>query len=268
MRITIAQTDAYDAFVKDIPVIIKIRPKVDVELPAVAVRGFAIGGSVTLKDDKGEPLRNTSFAFSVGTGTGAVLSSTNSDGKGPLASVAPLSGSGAVALTVRGGSDVVAAQYSSSTMKVVGPATPVGYAALVIIGLVVLVILLLVVAAVLLRRRQLQEARIILDETIRDLLAGNEYAGTIFLAYRRFGAYLSRHGFAEKASDTPREFAVGVRKALPIGAVPLRALIGLFEEARYSDHPIGSSERDRAVDSLASVRNELDRVLGQKKVTA
>lgn len=267
-RLRAPATDEYDAFERDLPVIVKIRPKVEVELPAVAVRGFSVGGDVHLVDDRGEPLRNTSFAYTLGAGRSAVTGQTDAEGKAVLASVAPLTGDAVLALTVRGGGDVVAAQYQASSMRVVGPATPIAYAGLALAVLAVLAIAGLVVAAALLRRRQIEEAREIIEEAIRDLLAGNEYAGTVFLAYRRFGAYLARHGFAEKASDTPREFAAGVRKALPIGAVSLRELIQLFEEARYSDHAIGSNERDRAVESLASVRNELDALLGSKKVIA
>ena len=268
LRIVSPESAKYDAFAVDVPVIVKIRPKVEVELPTIAFRGFAVGGGVTLTDDKGVPLRNTSYAYAIGTGRDAVVGQTNADGQGTVAGVAPISGAATLSLTVRGGPDVVAAQYSTTDMRVVGPASPIGYAALVVAILILIAIAALVVAAIMLRRRQLVEARTILDEAIRDLLAGNEYAGTIFLAYRRFAAYLARHGFAEKASDTPREFVVGVRKALPVGAVPLRTLIGLFEEARYSDHPIGSPERDRAVAALAEVRNELNKMLGEKKVVA
>lgn len=268
LRILSPQTDKYEALAKDIPVIVKIRPKVDVELPTLAIRGFAVGGGVTLTDDRGEPLRNTSYAYVIGSGKDAVLGTTNTDGKGAVAGVAPVSGDAVLALTVRGGPDVVAAQYTTRDMGVIGPATPIGYAALAIGVVIVLALVALIVVAVVLRRRQLEEAREILDDAIAELLAGNEYSGTIFLAYRRFGAFLAKHGFAEKASETPREFSAGVRKALPVGAGPMRALIGLFEEARYSDHPIGSVERDRAVESLATVRNELNALLGQRKVTA
>ena len=268
LRVIVPQSERYEALQRDVPVIVKIRPKVEVELPTLAIRGFAVGGGVTLTDDRGEPLRNTSYAYALGKETDAVVGLTNTDGKGALAGVTPLAGDAVLALTVRGGPDVVATQYSTADMRVVGPATPVGYAALVVVLLVLVAIAAVVVAAIVLRRRQLQEARDILDDAIAELLAGNEYAGTIFLAYRRFTAYLAKHGFVEKASDTPREFSAGVRKALPVGAVPMRALITLFEEARYSDHAIGSTERDRAVESLATVRNELDTILGQRKVSA
>ena len=268
LRLDAPATARHDALLHELPVVVKARPKVEVELPAVAVRGFSFGGDLRLYDDAGEPLRNTSFAYTLGEGRGAVLGQTDAEGRATLAGVAPVTGDAVLALTVRGGDELLPTQYSAGAMTLVGPATPVGYASLVLAVLAVLLVAAAVVAIALLRRRQLAEARDIVEEAIRDLLAGNEYAGTIFLCYRRLAAHLARHGFAQKESETPREFALGVRKALPIGAVPLRDFIQVFEEARYSDHPIGSAERDAAVESLASVRNELDRLLGAKGAAA
>lgn len=268
LDVRIAPTDEYEGLERTYDVIVKIRPRVDVALPALAIRGFAFSGEVTLLDDQGQPLRNTTFAYAVGAGGSPVTGRTDADGRAQLALVAPLTGDAAIGLTVRGGPDVVSAASTYTGVNVVGPATPIGYAGLVVVVLGILAIVGAIVAATYLRRRQLTEARDIIDEAIRELLAGNEYAGTIFLAYRRFVAHLARHGFIEKPSETPREFALGVRKALPVGAVPLRELIRLFEEARYSDHAIGSLERDRAVESLAVVRTELDRMLGKKTAAA
>lgn len=257
-------TDKYDAYAKALAVVIKIRPKVDVHLPALAVRGFSVDGDLTLRDDQGNPLRNTTFAYAVGRGASPVLGQTDAEGKATLASVTPLTGDAVFAITVRGGSDVVSSEYRSQSVKIVGPGTPVAYASLILLIVALVVIVALLVAVALLRRRQLADAREILEEAIQELLAGNEYQGVVFLAYRRFSAHLARYGYAEKESQTPREFAAAVRKALPVGAGAMRELIRLFEEARYSDHAIGSDERDRAVESLASVRNEIDATLGRK----
>lgn len=256
-------TDSFDAYSESFPVVVKIRPKVDVRLPALAVRGFSFTGELTLRDDKGQPLPNTTFVYALGKGNGLTAGVTDSDGRATVASTAPLAGDTFLSLTVRGGSDVVAAEYKTPTLRLVGPATPIGYAGLIIFALIVIGIIAVVVAAAILRRRQLGEVREILDDAIRDLLAGNEYAGTVFLAYRRLSAHLARHGFAEKASETPREFAVGVRKALPLSSLPLKELIRLFEEARYSDHAVGSVQRDRAVENLSMVRAEIDRLIGR-----
>jgi hypothetical protein len=53
---------------------------------------------------------------------------------------------------------------------------------------------------------------------------------------------------------TPTEFMreVLARLSLPRAAVP--TLTGLFELARFSHHPLGPSERDRAVDALHEIR--------------
>jgi hypothetical protein len=259
-------TSQYDAMAKALDVVVKIRPKVEVHLPALAVRGFSVAGDVTLLDDKGQPLRNASFAYALGKGASPLFGLTDAEGRATLASVTPLSGDASFAITVRGAGDVLGTEYRSQAMTVVGPSTPLAYATILVIVLVVLLVIAAVVVLAILRRRQLGEAREILQEAIAELLAGNEYQGVIFLAYRRFSAHLARYGYAEKESQTPREFAGSVRKALPVGAVALRELIRLFEEARYSDHAIGTEERDQAVASLAAVRNELDGLLGRKAV--
>ncbi|MFA5861221.1 MAG: hypothetical protein WDA16_05950, partial [Candidatus Thermoplasmatota archaeon] len=122
-------TDKYEAFAHDYSVVVKIRPQVSLTLPSLAIRGFSFGSDVVLRDDKGQPLRNTSFVFVVGKGS-ATLGQTDASGKATLAAVAPLSGGPMISLTVRGGDDVVAAEYRSQALNVVGPATPVGYAGL------------------------------------------------------------------------------------------------------------------------------------------
>jgi hypothetical protein len=45
------------------------------------------------------------------------------------------------------------------------------------------------------------------------------------------------------------------RLPLPRAAVP--TLTGLFERARFSDHALGASERDRAVEALHEIRGAL-----------
>jgi len=54
---------------------------------------------------------------------------------------------------------------------------------------------------------------------------------------------------------TPTEFMreVLARLSLPRAAVP--TLTGLFELARFSHHPLGPSERARAVDALHEIRS-------------
>lgn len=264
-----AGDDRYPAFNRELDIIVKIRPQVEIDLPKVAIRGFSVGGDVSLKDDEGNPLRNTTFVYTLGQGGTTLIASTNADGYARLASVAPIAGGDTFfALTVRGGDDVVPAEYRTESVTVVGPSTPMGYASLVLAVIIAIAIIAVIVVAVILRRRQVSEVRDIIEEAIQELIAGNEYAGTIFLAYKRLVAHVARHGFVEQDADTPRQVAGGIRRAVPVGEKPLAALIRLFEEARYSDHAIGSNQRDQAIENLARVRNELDAVLGRKEASA
>ena len=50
-----------------------------------------------------------------------------------------------------------------------------------------------------------------------------------------------------------REFEVAIRKALPIREEALISLDRVFEEARYSSHELGDSERARAKAALSDV---------------
>ena len=55
-----------------------------------------------------------------------------------------------------------------------------------------------------------------------------------------------------------REFEAAVRRALPIREEALVSLDRVFEEARYSSHELGDSERNRAKAALADVLRAID----------
>ncbi len=58
--------------------------------------------------------------------------------------------------------------------------------------------------------------------------------------------------------QTPTEFMRAVLSKLPLPPAPVRSLTGLFEIARFSRHPVGEAERDRAWRSLTEIRATLD----------
>ncbi|MEC8352672.1 MAG: hypothetical protein VXZ65_05565, partial [Candidatus Thermoplasmatota archaeon] len=51
---------------------------------------------------------------------------------------------------------------------------------------------------------------------------------------------------------------VAIRQALPIREEALVSLDRVFEEARYSSHELGESERERAKAALADVLRAID----------
>ena len=85
------------------------------------------------------------------------------------------------------------------------------------------------------------------------LAAGDEIREAIFNCYEGLVSVLQKRGFLRRDFETVREFEVAIRKALPIREEALISLDRVFEEARYSSHELGDSERARAKAALSDV---------------
>jgi hypothetical protein len=92
------------------------------------------------------------------------------------------------------------------------------------------------------------------EESLDDLRAEGDPRRAIVRCYARFERVAAASGLERRPWLTPTEFMreVLARLSLPRAAVP--TLTGLFELARFSHHPLGPSERDRAVDALREIR--------------
>jgi transglutaminase-like putative cysteine protease len=129
-----------------------------------------------------------------------------------------------------------------------------------------IIVALFLVGAVILywnrwRRRHIMEIREIITEMAEELETADEIRKVIYKAYGRMLEVLTKYGFMRRDSDTPREFAIAVRKALPgIDRKHLHGLTRLFEEARYSDHKLTAHERFRAIRSLKKVKTSLEKM--------
>lgn len=89
---------------------------------------------------------------------------------------------------------------------------------------------------------------------LKDLEVGDDVRETILACFRRFCEILGTRGLTSQDPLTPRELedlAVG-RFRVPEAAAS--DLTSLFEEARYSEHPLGEPDRDRAVRSLQGIQ--------------
>ena len=112
-------------------------------------------------------------------------------------------------------------------------------------------------------RRQVEALRGILTDTMLQLQAANEYIAIIFDCYKQLVKHFRRHGFMKKVYETTREFESAVRGAFHmVPADQLDGFIAIFEEARYSDHEIGPSHRDRAIATLNAITQSLSVALG------
>ena len=112
-------------------------------------------------------------------------------------------------------------------------------------------------------RRQIEALRGILTDTMLQLQAANEYIAIIFDCYKQLVKHFRRHGFMKKVYETTREFEAAVRNAFyMVPSDQLGEFLSIFEEARYSDHDIGPSHRDRAVETLGAISQSLTIALG------
>ena len=114
-------------------------------------------------------------------------------------------------------------------------------------------------------RRQVQALHGILTDAIIELRASNEYIAVIFDCYKNLVKHFKKYGFMKKVYETAREFEAAVRAAF--GMVPqdqMDAFLSIFEEARYSEHTIDASHRDRAVATLSSITSSLTLSLGDE----
>ncbi len=92
---------------------------------------------------------------------------------------------------------------------------------------------------------------------VEELKAGEDYKHTIILCYKRMCDLLASAGAAPKETETPREFKGTATRILHLKRGALGDLTELFEEARYSEHPISDLRRGEAISCLRSIEEEL-----------
>jgi uncharacterized membrane protein len=113
------------------------------------------------------------------------------------------------------------------------------------------------VAAGPLRARRLAAAEA-LGATLSELQFGADVRSAILACYQRFCVLLDRRGVRGQETLTPRELQSFAIARLAVSADSAEALTSLFEEARYSEHPLGDGDRDRAARSLERLRADLE----------
>ncbi len=109
------------------------------------------------------------------------------------------------------------------------------------------------------RAHEVEQARGALATAARALDRGEEPREVVI---RLYGALLARVAplVGGVESDTPEEIRLTHLTNLGIQPGPAATLTHLFEEARYSSHPMGEDAADRAYEAIALARADLDRV--------
>jgi hypothetical protein len=114
-------------------------------------------------------------------------------------------------------------------------------------------------------RKRIDLLRGILTDAMMELKVANEYIAVIFNCYKDLVTFFRKHGFMKKVYETTREFENAVRMAFSmVPSDQLDGFLAIFEEARYSDHSIGPTHRDRAIETLQAITTSIDMALGQE----
>jgi len=79
----------------------------------------------------------------------------------------------------------------------------------------------------------------------------------VIAAYAAMQETLAARGFPRRPAEAPREYLERVLLASSASEAEARTLTGLFEEARFSAHPISEQVRQRALSALRAVRAAL-----------
>jgi hypothetical protein len=97
----------------------------------------------------------------------------------------------------------------------------------------------------------------LVDETLADLYAETDPRRAIIACYARLEGLFAGFGLPRDRAEAPVEYLERVLPALRTSGPALRRLTALFEWAKFSEHDVDSSMRDRAIDALVAVRDEL-----------
>ncbi|MDX1610783.1 MAG: DUF4129 domain-containing protein, partial [Candidatus Thermoplasmatota archaeon] len=215
----------------------------------------------TVTDEAGRPMADVTLVYWIaqpGQDPVPATARTNATGQALLAGIAPSgSGDGRAELTVVAKGPQLTKEAAVATAATVS--TP-GTLSLLPALLIAALVLVLAIAAYLItrRRRQVGEVQQIVEELLTDLEMGNEYQASVLLAYKRLTEHLETYGFLDKPEFTAREFLDAVREALPLPDDQVDAFVGLFEQARYSQHTIGPVDRVRAINQLRTLRQAIE----------
>lgn len=103
----------------------------------------------------------------------------------------------------------------------------------------------------------------ILGDDFDDLRAEPDPRRAVIAAYARLEGALASSGLPRRPAETAEEYVVSVLGALEVSRRPVRELTGLYERAKFSQHPIDEPMRERAIAALTRIRDELSE-LGER----
>ena len=97
----------------------------------------------------------------------------------------------------------------------------------------------------------------LVDDALADLYAETDPRRAIIACYARVERLFAGFGLPRDPAEAPLEYLDRVLPELRASGSALRRLTALFEWAKFSEHDVDASMRERAIEALVDVRNEL-----------
>jgi hypothetical protein len=107
------------------------------------------------------------------------------------------------------------------------------------------------------RRTLAEELSFALDDALDDVRAESDPRRAVIKAYARMEQILGAHGLARRPEEAPYEYLARTLQTVSASAASAARLTDLYERARFSQHEIDPTMRERAIDALTAVRDEL-----------
>jgi hypothetical protein len=96
-----------------------------------------------------------------------------------------------------------------------------------------------------------------IGDAIDDLEAEPDARRAVIAAYARMEAALARNGLRRRPSETPVEYLRRILLGLTSRSDSVSRLTSLFEQAKFSRHPIDASMKQDAIGALREIRDDL-----------
>ena len=96
-----------------------------------------------------------------------------------------------------------------------------------------------------------------ISDAIDDLESEPDARRAVIAAYARMEGVFGRHGLRRRASETATEYLQRILLGLTTRVDAVGRLTGLFEQAKFSDHPIDGRMKQDAIDALRVIRDDL-----------
>ena len=95
------------------------------------------------------------------------------------------------------------------------------------------------------------------DKAIRDLLEGKDIESTIMECYNQMALILEERGIRDEKHMTPREFEKNAIENLDVKTSKISRIREIFELAKYSSHRLEEKDKERVIEDLEALRDEL-----------